>query len=152
MAQSFIEKNIDNIMESKEFSFPLNLAMALTWVLGNSKGINLKILDMRDTTSLADYFILGSASNVNQAQAMANEIIAQGKRKNINIISKEGTSDHSDWILIDLGDVIVHIFEGISRELYDLDNLWDVSIIDIPNEYYSSSSISTDDDEEKGYF
>lgn len=149
----FISKNVDEIADNKNLEFPENIAMASAWILGNFKGINLKVLDMRKTTSLADYFVIASATNSSQANAMADEISKQMKRKGQTVISKEGLNQPNDWILIDLGDIIVHVFDESAREAYNIDNLWSVPTLEIPNEYYYSSDEGNQPtDEEKGYF
>lgn len=148
----FINKNVDEIADNKELDFPLNIAMASAWILGNFKGINLKVLDMRKTTSLADYFVLASATNSSMANAMSDEIGKQMKRKGQTIISKEGLHQSTDWILIDAGDIIVHIFDESSREAYDIDNLWSVPSVEIPNEYYYSDEADSTAGDDKGYF
>ena len=152
MSNEYVEKNVDQIVDSKELEFPLNLAMATTWILGNFKGINLKILDMKNSTSLADYYVLASATNASQSSAMSNEIIKQMQRREINVVSKEGTHNGADWILLDLGDFIVHIFQETSRNIYDLDNLWDAPTVAIPNEYYYSEENEAAQDKDKGFF
>ncbi len=140
---TYLDKEIDKVFDNKELVYPLNVAMSCAWIMGNMKGINLKILDV-DKSSLADYFILASASNHTQAQSMANTIVGQLRRKSLRARSVEGLID-SDWILIDLGDVIVHIFLENSRDFYKLDELWeDAKIVEIPSEYYL-----THDDEDQ---
>ena len=79
MSRDYITNEISKIIDSKEFEAPLDLAMSSAWLLGNYKGINLKILDMTKTSSLSDYFVLASASNTTQAKAMADEISYQLK-------------------------------------------------------------------------
>ena len=75
--------------------------MARAWILGNLKGINLKLLNVGSRAStLADFFVLGSATNTTQAKSMADEIVNQLRRHGIKGIQTEG--DHtSDWILIE---------------------------------------------------
>lgn len=164
MSKSYIEKNVDQIMSEKEF--PLNMAMACCWILGNFKGINLKLLDVSKNSSLADYYILASATNPTQAQSMAEEITYQMKRKGHPTTSKEGSDNDSEWVLLDLRDIIVHIFQENSRPVYDLDNLWEDAVaVEIPHSYYfsdrelaegenaesgDSSDVKKDDD--KDYF
>lgn len=151
-ANEFITKNVNEIYNDKNYEFPLNAAMASAWILGNFKGINLKVLDMKKTTSLADYFIMASASNMTQAMAMADTAAKELRKCGMEILSKEGFNASADWILIDLGDVIIHIFQETARGVYDLDNLWDVPSIEIPNEYYYSEESESKQDEEKSYF
>lgn len=151
-SSEYIVKNVDEIINSKDYEFPLNMAMASTWVLGNFKALNLKVIDMKETTSLADYFVLASASNMTQAQAMASEVSKQMNRLGYEVLSREGYNNNSDWILLDIGDVIIHVFQETSRDVYDLDNLWDSPSIQIPNEYYYSSDEGEESSDDKGYF
>ena len=90
--------------------------------LSNKKGVLIKILDVKDLTSIADYFIISSVMNKKQAQA------------GIKAIRKEGYRE-GDWILMDFGDVIVHIFTDEERQHYDFDSLWK----DAPSEDYSQN-------------
>ena len=138
MSSEYIQKELKSIIEDKSFEYPLNLAMASAWIMGNLKGLNLKVLDTQKTSSLADFFILGSASNITQMQSMAETMMAELRRLNFTIRSAEGMNG-ADWILIDAGDVISHIFLDSSRPVYDLDRLWgDAKIVKIPEHYYSS--------------
>lgn len=152
MSTEYIEKNVDEIEKDSNYEFPLNMAMASAWILGNFKGINLKVIDTRNVSSLADYYVLASASNSTQARSMADQVMQQMKRKDLNVVSKEGLNDTADWILIDLGDFIVHIFQESSRDVYDIDGLWDAPQVEIPNEYYHGEEESGASDEDKGYF
>ena len=112
------------------------MAMASAWILGNLKGINLKVLNVSESNSLTDFYILASATNPIQAKSMADEIVYQLKQHGLETRSKEGFND-SDWVLIDLGDIIVHIFLEASRSLYDLEGLWKGSEnVSIPQDYY----------------
>ncbi len=146
MSRKFIEKEVDKIIKDKSFKEPQNIAMACAWILGNFKAINLKVLNVNKQSSLTDYFVLGSSTNPVQANAMADEIVRQLKRLKYNPVSQEG-ADKTDWILIDLGNVIVHIFSESSRDFYKLDELWlNATPIDIPQSYYFSSDSSGDSD------
>ena len=98
--------------------------------LSNKKGVLIKILDVKDLTSIADYFIISSVMNKKQAQASADEVEEAG----IKAIRKEGYRE-GDWILMDFGDVIVHIFTDEERQHYDFDSLWK----DAPSEDYSQN-------------
>jgi ribosome-associated protein len=150
MSVDYIENEVKNILDEKEF--PMNLAMASSWILGNFKATNLKVLDLTNESALSDYFVLGTATNTVQAQAMAESIVAQLKNHGHQSYSKEGLAG-SDWILLDLGDIIVHIFVGSARELYDLDGLWNnCPLIEIPQEYYYADSATEAVESSKGYF
>jgi ribosome-associated protein len=155
MSAEFISQEIGKIIKDEKFEFPLNLAMATAWILGNFKGINLKVLDVTKSSSLTDFFVLGSATNPTMAQSMADEILRQMKDHGYEVISREGSKKGDDWILLDFGDIIVHVFLDISRNVYDLDNLWDnATEVEIPNSYYFSSDDEekSDDSSGKSYF
>lgn len=155
MANEYVNNEVDKIINDKQYAYPLNIAMASAWLLGNLKGVNLKVLDVAKQSSLADYFVMGSASNSTQAQAMAEEVIFQMKRAGHSIVSREGLSAGADWILLDIGDIIIHVFLESSRDAYDLDGLWgNTKHMPIPQDYYFSSddaqkSSSGDD---RGFF
>ncbi|OFZ15302.1 MAG: ribosome silencing factor [Bdellovibrionales bacterium GWA2_49_15] len=110
--------------------------MATVWILANFKGSDLKILDVGKHSSMADYFVIASAGNPTQAGAMADTVCQMMKKNNIAIKSLEGSSG-SEWTLIDLGDVIVHIFQETARNIYDLEGLYTTSnLVKIPENYY----------------
>ena len=156
MSQEYINKEIDTILANTEKSDSLNKAMASVWIIGNLKGINLKVMNLEEANSIASFYVLGSATNITQAKAMAEEVLQQYARKGFKVISKEGMNS-DDWILIDGGDVIVHIFQESARDSYDLEDLWKQGIsVPIPNEYYFSSEgeegLSTTDDKGRDFF
>lgn len=146
-------KEFDNIFQDKELEFPHNMALASAWVLADFKGLNLKIFDMRESSSLSDFYIMGSAENTTTARSMAEKIREHFKRNEIAPISLEGIED-AEWILIDLGDVIVHIFLENVREIFNLDALWnDRPQLDIPKEFYfSDPASSASEDQSDQYF
>ena len=135
---TYLSNEVEKIFNDKSLEFPLNMAMTSTWILGNLKGINLKILSVAKSSSLAYYYVLASASNSTQMRSMADQISKQLGRFEVEIKSKEGFCN-ADWLLMDCGDIIIHIFLESSRETYDLDNLWrDAKNIEIPSSYYFS--------------
>lgn len=99
--------------------------------LSNKKGILIKVLNVKNLTSIADYFILSSVMNKKQAQASADEVEEKLGNAGIKVIRKEGYRE-GDWILLDFGDVIVHVFTDEERQHYDFDSLWK----DAPSENY----------------
>lgn len=146
---SYISNEITKIYQDKNISFPLNMAMASAWIMGNLKGINLKVLDVTKTNSLSDYFVLASATNQTQMRAMADQIDEQLREHGATIYSKEGFKN-ADWLLMDCGDIIVHIFIESAREVYALDNLWaNAKSIEIPSSYYFSSEDGNDNTEKE---
>jgi len=84
---------------------------------------DIVLLDTRGVCSFADYFVICSGESDRQIQAIYNEIGHALKRESILPHHREGTLD-SGWLLLDFGDVIVHIFASMEREYYQLDKLW----------------------------
>lgn len=88
------------------------------------KAIDLRVLDLRGVTSFADYFVICSGSNPRQIQAIADavekEVAETEGRHPINV---EGLNN-AEWVLMDYGDVLVHVFSEGARKYYDLERLW----------------------------
>lgn len=75
-------------------------------------------------SSIADTFVLASGASINQTRALADYIEDDLEKEGYSLISKEGLRE-GEWILLDVGDIIVHIFTIKNRQFYDLDNLWE---------------------------
>lgn len=101
----------------------------------NKKAFDIIALDLRDIASFADYFIIAGGANTRQVQAISDEINEQLKKQlNVKCLRIEGY-DSGEWILLDYGDFIVHVFEEKAREFYDLARLWrDAKKVNIPDE------------------
>lgn len=89
----------------------------------SKKAVNLTVLDLREVTSFTDYFVICSGTNPRQIQAITDEILERLKDLGERAISTEGY-EGADWVLIDYGDYIVHVFSEKAREYYDLERLW----------------------------
>ena len=85
-------------------------------------GKDTLILDIQALTPMADYFVITSGQNPNQMQAIADNIDTELSKLGIRLSHKE--DEGSNWILMDYGDIIVHIFDEESRKFYDLERLW----------------------------
>lgn len=111
-----------------------------TWLVAlraaeSKKASGLRILDLREVTSFADYFIICTGTNQRQNQAIWDEVAQQMKKQaGEQPISVEGY-ENGEWILGDFGDVIVHVFSEEKREYYQLERLWrDAKDVPIPPE------------------
>lgn len=91
--------------------------------LEDLKGIEIKILDVRDKTSVTDILVIASGKSARQIKALANNVQEMVKEKGLNPLSTEGSQD-SGWTLIDLGDVVVHVMLPETRDFYNLEKLW----------------------------
>ena len=89
----------------------------------SKKAADLCVLDLRQITSFTDYFVICSVSNPRQAQAVCDEVERQLKEAGERPVSIEGY-DQADWILMDYGDFLAHIFSENARKYYDLERLW----------------------------
>lgn len=89
----------------------------------SKKAVDIRVLDLREVTSFTDYFVICSSTNARQAQAIADEIGKQLKATGELPVSVEG-HESAEWILMDYGDFLVHIFSETARQYYDLERLW----------------------------
>lgn len=90
------------------------------------------VLDLREITSFADYFILCSGSNARQIQTIADEIGKKLDEGGERPKSVEGYQN-AEWVLADYGDYIIHVFSEQARNYYDLERLWrDAKRVDVP--------------------
>ena len=81
------------------------------------------VLDVREISSFADYFVICSGANARQIQAIADEIESHLKTRGERPTSIEGYS-HAEWVLVDCGDYLIHVFSEKARLYYDLERLW----------------------------
>ena len=110
-------------------------ALTLLGAALDKKASQLVLLEVRDFTSIADYFIICSGRSDRQVQSIAQGIQEVARKAEIAVISIEGTS-RGHWVLMDFADVIVHIFYQPVREFYDLDGLWaDAPKFPLPEPY-----------------
>lgn len=91
--------------------------------LEDKKAEDIRIIDISDVSVIADYFIIAGGNNRNQIQALCDNVEEKMGRAGIPVRQIEGY-DTANWILLDFGDVIVHIFDRENRLLYDLERIW----------------------------
>ncbi len=91
--------------------------------LEEKKADNITMIDIEKISTLADYFIIASGKNRNQIQAMADEVDEVLGRAGYEVKHKEGYQT-ANWILLDYGDLVIHIFDSQNRLFYDLDRIW----------------------------
>lgn len=87
------------------------------------KAERLVALDVSALTSIADVFVIATATSDRHARAIADAIVEEAQRRGRRVLGVEGYED-ARWLLIDVGDVIVHVFLPEVREAYDLERLW----------------------------
>ena len=91
--------------------------------LSENKAMEIKSINLKDKTTIADYMIIASGNSSRHIQALSETLIDQLKKKGINNCNLEGRNS-DDWKLIDAIDIIVHIFHPEKRKFYDLERMW----------------------------
>lgn len=89
----------------------------------DKKAKDVLVLDLRGLSTISDYFVICSGESTTQVKAIEEQIEAVFKKEEIRPIGIEGMT-YSHWVLMDYGDVIVHIFEEATRTFYELEKLW----------------------------
>lgn len=107
---------IKNICENEA----VNIAHS---ALDDKKGIDIKVINIENISVIADYFIITSGSNVNQVKALADNVQEELGKAGYDYKQIEGYNT-ANWILMDYGNIIIHIFNQDDRLFYDLERIW----------------------------
>ncbi len=99
------------------------LARIAIAALEEKKATDIRVIDISEVSVLADYFIIANGSNRPQIQALSDEVSEKMEKAGAVLKQVEGY-DNASWVLLDFGDVIVHIFGQEDRLLYDLERIW----------------------------
>ncbi len=91
--------------------------------LEDKKAVDITVIDISEVTVVADYFIIASGTNHNQVQALADNVEEQLHKAGYPMKQSEGYRS-ANWILMDYGDLIVHVFDAENRLFYDLERIW----------------------------
>ncbi|MFJ4444001.1 ribosome silencing factor [Pseudomonas sp. NPDC089422] len=91
--------------------------------LENVKAQDIQVIDVREKHSLTDYMIIATGTSNRQINAMLEKVRESVKKEGAQPLGEEGKGD-SDWVLLDLNDVIVHMMTAAARQFYDLERLW----------------------------
>ena len=96
-------------------------------ILDDNKALNIKSINLKNKSYIADYMIIASGTSSRHLQALSEILITELKKIGLNNCRIEG-KDSNDWKLVDAHDVIVHIFHPEKREFYDLEKMWSEEI------------------------
>ena len=107
-------------MQLKEIK---NLKTEIEKILNDNKAIDIKSIDLKDKTSIADFMIVASGTSSRHIQALSEILLVGLKKKGIENCRLEGRSS-SEWKLIDAVDIIIHIFHPEKRKFYNLESMW----------------------------
>ena len=92
-------------------------------ILKDKLAFNVEVINIGEVSIIADYFVITSGSNLNQVQAIVDNVEEQLGRAGFEPKQIEGTRN-SNWILMDYGDLIIHVFDEENRLFYDLERIW----------------------------
>jgi ribosome-associated protein len=96
----------------------------VTAALDDMKAVNVKVLDVRGLTDIADVMIIASGNSDRHVKSIADRVLEKAKESGYRPLGKEGERD-GEWVLVDLQDIIVHVMLPRVREFYGLERLWD---------------------------
>jgi ribosome-associated protein len=120
------EKDVPTILEPEE------AVMLAAHAAGEKKADDLVILDLREVASFTEFFLICNGSNAKQVQAISYSIEETLRKSGKRPMHIEGYTS-AEWILLDYGDFLVHIFSASARRFYDLERLWrDAKRVEIP--------------------
>jgi ribosome-associated protein len=91
--------------------------------LDDLKAVNTVTLDVTGLTDVMDYLVIASGTSNRHVKSLANNVSMEAKKQGVRPLGVEG-DDAGEWVLVDLGDVVVHIMLPATRDLYDLERLW----------------------------
>ena len=129
-------KRVPNAAEVEEIDERILTALDAA---SDKKAINVILLDLREIASFTDYFVITSGANERQVQAISDEVFERLKKAGTPAARVEGYK-MAEWILLDYGDFIVHVFEQKARQFYDLERLWRESKrVELPTGLFADS-------------
>lgn len=102
----------------------LELARAAVRVIEDKLGEDILLLDLQGISSFTDYFVIASAKGERQLKAIANAVLDVANAKRRNVAHNLDAQSAGGWVLLDLGDVIVHLFSPEQRDYFNLEELW----------------------------
>jgi ribosome-associated protein len=120
--QAARETQNDEALAASSEPLDERMIMALD-AASDKKALDMVVLDLRSIASFTDYFLITSGTNVRQVQAIADEIVERLKKQGTRAQRVEGYRS-AEWVLVDYGDFIVHVFDNKARQFYDLERLW----------------------------
>lgn len=100
----------------------LNMAQAVCSALDEKKGEDIKVIDISKVSVMADYFVIVNGTNDSQVRALVENVDERMEKEGFHLKQQEGKG--GSWVLMDYGDVIVHIFDKEGRSFYNLERIW----------------------------
>jgi len=101
--------------------------------LEDLKATDIVVIDVRDKSTITDLMIVATGTSNRQVKGIADHVSVKAKENGFQRLSIEG-DDTGEWVLVDLGDVVVHIMQARTREFYQLERLWEMPLLDSSEE------------------
>ena len=105
------------------FKVTNNIAKTIHKVLSDNKAKNITKINLEKKSSIADFMIICSGTSNRHVISLSNYLVQALKKENLNTLNVEGIRN-GDWVLVDAGDIIVHLFRSEVREYYGLEKMW----------------------------
>jgi ribosome-associated protein len=104
-----------------------NLRKLVMSALEDLKAEDIVEMDVHDKTSVTDYVVIASGTSSWHAKSIADNVVTEAKQAGYRPLGVEGENE-AEWVLVDLGDVVVHVMQPAVRNFYDLESLWQVNL------------------------
>ncbi|MDD4889208.1 MAG: ribosome silencing factor [Phycisphaerae bacterium] len=99
------------------------LAIELARLAADDRCDDVLVLDLRERSPVTDYFVIATGSSDRQRRTVADDVVKYVHERHMSVLGMSGV-EQPDWVLVDVFDVIVHVFDAETRTFYDLENLW----------------------------
>lgn len=103
---------------------PIDLARRVVDLISDVKGENIVLMDLREITPIADYFVICSGNSDRQLKAIIQKVTEEVKAEGFNYHARMEGRAEGGWVLVDYGSVVIHAFLPEQRDYYDLEGLW----------------------------
>jgi ribosome-associated protein len=104
---------------------PRQLVQLVTTALQDIKAVDVQVLDVRTLTPMMDFMVVATGTSDRHVRSISDRVIEAAEQKKVTPLGVEG-ADAAEWVLVDLGDVVLHVMQRRVRELYQLEKLWEL--------------------------